>query len=186
MLGLRPRRQKQVTTLARVRYSESVSVGKSPTIRDIERLARRDEFQALLDLDTEGEPGQILSPNVEATWAHAFDLQHERVSIDVGTLRSRSVDEFLRALQRIAKPVYVHSLFGRRAAAMMIVHLALERGLSGRGAVAEGKTLGLDCEIESLRRFIEAEIDGRHSRAGKPATAGLDADPRARLGQAAE
>lgn len=186
MLGLRPRRQKQVTTLAHVRYSESVSLGRSPTIRDIEKLAREERFRALLDLDTEGEPEQILSPNVEATWAHAFDLQHERVSIDVDALRSRSVDEFLKTLQRIEKPVYVHSLCGRRAAAMMIVHLALERRLSGSGAVAEGKTLGLDCEIEQLRRFIEAEIDERRSRARGPATTGPGTDPRPRLGEAAE
>lgn len=73
-----------------------------------QQLARKAGFRALLNLNTEGEPGQILSPNVEATWAHAFELQHERVSIEVGNLRSEGMYRFLETLQKIGKPVYVH------------------------------------------------------------------------------
>ena len=163
MLGLRPRKRQQ-TTLDRLRYSDSISLGQSPTIRDIELLVRKAGFRALLNLNTEGEPGQILSPHVEATWAHAFELQHERVSIDVANPRSESVDSFLETLQKIGKPVYVHSLRGRRAAALMIVHLALGRRLSASEAFAEAKALGIDCEIEELRAFTESEVDRRTGR----------------------
>jgi len=161
MLGLRPRSSRQTTKLDLVRYSDSVSLGKSPTIRDIETLARKAGIRALLNLNTEGEPGQLLSPNVEATWAHASGLQHERVSSDVGGLRSEWVDRFLDSLQKVRKPVYVHSLRGRRAATVMIIHLALARGLSEEQALAEAKVLGIDCELELLRSFVSSELDQR-------------------------
>jgi protein tyrosine phosphatase (PTP) superfamily phosphohydrolase (DUF442 family) len=153
---------------ARIRYDDGVSLGSSPTIRDIERLARKAGFRALLNLNTEGEPGQILSPNVEATWAHTFEMQHERVSIDLGCLRSEWVDEFLETLREIAKPVYVHSRRGRRAAALMTVHLALDRRISGDGALALAKTLGIDCALEQLQRFTASEADRRALPHGPP------------------
>jgi protein tyrosine phosphatase (PTP) superfamily phosphohydrolase (DUF442 family) len=145
----------------RLRYSDLISLGVSPTIRDIGQLARKAGFRALLNLNTEGEPGQRLSPNVEATWAHAFELEHQRASIDVATLRPEQVDRFLEALREIHKPVYVHSLGGQRAKAMMTIHLALERGLGGRQALTQAQGLGLDCGLEPLRGFVEAEVDRR-------------------------
>ena len=140
---------------------DRTSFGKSPTIRDIEMLSRKAGFRALLNLNTEGEPDQILSPNVESTWAHTFEMQHERVSTDLAALGSERVDEFLRALHLIAKPVYVHSLRGRRAAALVTIYLALERRVSGSDALAAEKALGLDCAPESLRRFVVSEVDRR-------------------------
>jgi hypothetical protein len=98
---------------------------------------------------------------VEATWAHTFEMQHERVSIDPEVLRSECVDEFLATLEEIVKPVYIHSLLGRRAAALMTIHLALERKISGTEALAEAKTLGLDCALEQLQRFTVSEVDRR-------------------------
>lgn len=166
LLGLRPARRRQPTALDRRRYDDGVSLGKSPTIRDIEMLSRKAGFRALLSLNTEGEPGEILSPNVEATWAHTFEMQHERVSIDPGGPRSECVDEFLETLRKIAKPVYVHSLRGRRAAALMTLHLALERELSGNDALAKAKALDLDCELERLERFIVLEVNRRTDPSG--------------------
>ena len=169
-LGLRPPRRRQRTALDRQRYRDGVFLGKSPTIRDIEMLARKAGFRALLNLNTEGEPGQILSPNVEATWAHTFEMQHERVSIDSRVLRSEWVDKFLETLQEIAKPVYVHSLLGRRAAALMTIHLALECRISGNEALAEARALGIDCALEQLQRFTASEVDRRSDSFG-PANA---------------
>jgi protein tyrosine phosphatase (PTP) superfamily phosphohydrolase (DUF442 family) len=167
ILGLRPPRKKQPTKLDRRRYGPGISLGKSPTVRDIEKLARKAGFRALLNLNTEGEPGEILSPNVEATWAHTFEMQHERVSIDLEALRPERVDRFLETLRTIAKPVYVHSLQGRRAAALLTVHLALECKISGSDALVRAKTLGLDCALERLQSFTVSEVDRRTHPGGQ-------------------
>lgn len=154
---------------APLRYGDGVFLGKSPAIRDIERMARKRGFRSVIDLDTEGEPGEILSPNVEASWCHTFELRHERVSMDPAFPIRTTVDRFLDTLERIPKPVYVHSLNGRRAAALITIHLGLQLRLSGEEALERARELGIDCELEHLRRFVRAELDARVRAAGEPA-----------------
>ena len=144
-----------------VRYDRDIALGRTTTVDGIGRLAREEGFRAILDLNTEGEPDELLSPNVEATWAHTFELEHGRVSTDPGRLRSARADEFLVELERIAKPVFVHSRHGRRAAALLTVHLGLERRCSGREALARARALGIDCQREDLREFVASEVDAR-------------------------
>lgn len=169
-LGFRPPRSRGRTTLDCHRIDDDLALGSSPTIGDIERLARKAGFRTILNLNMEGEPGQILSPNVEATWAHTFEMQHERVSIDLGLLLPERVDRFLETLRASAKPIFVHSLGGRRAAALTTIHLALARRIPGSEALAAAKALGIDCELESLRRFAVSEVDRRtrHSAPDAP------------------
>lgn len=158
--NLRPRawpRQR----LVRSQCGEGLWVGCSPTLADIEDLARKDGLRSLVNLNTEGEPGETMSPNVEASWAHALDLRHERVSFAADLPRSGDADRFLQALASVPTPVFVHSQHGRRAAAMILVHLGLERRISGAAAVQAAKGLGVTCALDSLRRFAESEVDRR-------------------------
>jgi hypothetical protein len=112
---------------------------------------------------------------VEASWAHAFEMQHERAAFSAELPRSEGVDRFLDRLRTIARPVLVHSLEGHRAAALMTLHLALERNLAAGEAAEEGRTLGFDRVPEPLRRFVAAEIDRRRRPAG-PSTVPDEAD----------
>lgn len=154
----------------RASYAGGISVGESPTIEAIGALARKQGFRAILCLNTEGEPGQVLSPNVEASWAHTFELQHLRVGVDPKRPFSRSVDEFLQALATSARPVYVHSLHGHRAAALLVVHVARTERIAGQAALAKVSALGLDCGSDELRRFALAEADRCSGlAAGEPA-----------------
>lgn len=155
-----------------LRFSERVFLGRSPGLRDMERLARREGFRALLSLNTEGEAGEVLSPNVEASWAHTFGMQHERADFTAELPRSEWVDRFLETLRTIARPVYVHSLGGDRAAALLTVHLALERDLAGRVAVETAGTLGIECSSQRLRAFVVSEIDRRRRPEGPPLASG--------------
>lgn len=147
----------------RVRIGAGLALGGSPSLAQIEDLVRRDGLRSLVNLNTEGEVGEILSPNVEASWAHALDLRHERASFSAELPRSGDVDRFLRVLASLPRPTLVHSLHGRRAAAMILVHLGLERGLTGAGAVRAATDLGITVSLDSLRAFAEAEIDRRGS-----------------------
>jgi len=149
--------------LVRFQCGAGLSVGCSPTLADIEDLVRKEGLRSLLNLNTEGEPGETLSPNVEASWAHALDLRHERASFAADLPRVGDVDRFLQALASVPRPVFVHSLHGRRAAAMILVHLGLEQGLSGAAAVQAAKGLGITCTLDSLRRFAESEVDRRRA-----------------------
>lgn len=160
LLNLRPR----VGTRERhIRYhcGKGLSLGRSPSLADIESLIRKEGLRSLVNLNTEGEPHEVMSPNVEASWAQALNLRHERVSISAVAPRSEDVGRFLHALECVPRPVFVHSLHGGRAAAMILVHLGLEQRISGTAAVHFAKGLGISCAPDSLRAFAESEVDGR-------------------------
>ncbi len=91
-----------------VRFDSSISAGGQLSRKDIDRLAK-EGFRSILNLSEEEEPGQFLSPNVEATWAHANAMEHGRVSVFVDHLHSHWVDLLLEALDELPRPVYVHS-----------------------------------------------------------------------------
>ena len=154
-----------------VRCDDHVSLGCSPTVRGVEWLALNRGFRAILNLNLEGEPDELLSPNLEATWAHTYEMQHERVSIELSVPAALPVDEFLEALEGIAKPVYVHSRHGRRAAALATIHLALRRRWPGQKALARAEAAGIDCEDPGLKALVVAEVDGRRARPAEPRTA---------------
>src|SRR5262245_41665264 len=94
----------------------------------LERLAKQG-FRAVLNLSAEGEAGAPLSPNVEASWAHALALEHGRLSVFVDDLVPELVDRFRAVLATLRRPVYVESLHGRRAAALLTIELARRRRL---------------------------------------------------------
>jgi protein tyrosine phosphatase (PTP) superfamily phosphohydrolase (DUF442 family) len=160
--NLRPRTQRR-QQLVRFPCGDGLSLGCSPTLADIEDLARRGGLRSLVNLNTEGEPSAAMSPNVEASWAHALDLRHERVSFAADLPRVGDVDRFLQVLASVPRPVFVHSQNGRRAAAMILIHLGLEQRIPGTAAVQAAKGLGVTCTLDSLRRFAESEIDRRNS-----------------------
>lgn len=156
---------------ASIRYDEQCSLGPSPSVAEIEWLARHAGVRALLNLNEEGEAGQALSPNVEASWAHTHGMEQERVSIPLGPIDGSSTERFLRTLEAIAKPVYVHSAAGDRAAAMMTIHLGLTRGLGGAEAERTARSLGLAIRSEALLRSSIAEVDRQRAPAPVPAAA---------------
>ena len=154
--------------IPRFRFDSSISGGGQLFRKDIDRLAR-EGFRSILNLSEEGEAGQLLSPNVEATWAHANAMEHGRVSVPVDHQQSHSVDRFLKALAELPRPVYVHSETGRRAAALLTIKMALDRRLSGDQALAAAESMGMDCESDALKRFVRAEVERRQPKPAAPA-----------------
>jgi len=146
-----------------VELMDGFFVGRSPTQRQIEWLARRRRLRSIVDLNVEGERGQVLSPNVEASWAHAYRLIHERVSLDARLPWGPRVEHFLATIARLERPVYVHSLHGRRAAAMATIALGVELGCSGAEAMERARERGIDgayTESHTLLSFSDREVPG--------------------------
>ena len=147
-----------------VRYGSEVALGPAPTIDEIEEL-EREGFRSMICLDVEGEERQALTPNVEATWAHTFEMRHERLSVDQHFLDSKLVQRFRALLAAVEKPVYVHSRDGRRAAALMTIEFGRARGLTGAQALEQAAQLGFSCDDERLRAFVLREVDRRRPSA---------------------
>jgi protein tyrosine phosphatase (PTP) superfamily phosphohydrolase (DUF442 family) len=149
--------------LAGARLFESVRIGGAIERDGIEALARAG-FRALLAVGAEGEPGELLSPSVEASWAHTFGLAHARLYVD-GLPPGSAVDELRARLRELPRPLYVHSREGERAIALAAVLLALERGLDGERALEEAAAAGRAIASPDLRRFVIEELRVRASAA---------------------
>jgi uncharacterized protein (TIGR01244 family) len=144
----------------RFRQDDGVLAGGELTRRDLDRLARQG-VRSIVDLREEGEPGQQLSPNVAAAWAHACDLEYRRVSVSVEHLVPQHADLFLQALEASPRPVYVQSAKGLRAAAFLILSLALDQGLDVPGALGRARALDLPALSPVLERFVREELRRR-------------------------
>lgn len=142
--------------LADTRLFEGVRIGGALSQRDLAGLARRG-FRAVVRIGHEGEPGQLQSASVEASWAHAFDLEHRRVYLH-GLPRGEHVEELRRALTLVPRPAYLHSGGDERAAALAIVLLALERQLDADRALTAAAASGLELRDESLRAFVAGHL----------------------------
>lgn len=146
----------------RFRFDADIWGGAQPSLKGLERLARQG-FRSILNLSSEGEAGPQLSPNVEASWAHALAMEHARLSVYANNLRPELVERFQQALDVLPRPVYVGSRTGRRAAAFLTIRLARERGLTADQAFDAARSLGMDCESEELRSFVRAALEPREA-----------------------
>ncbi len=140
--------------------ADGVLAGGELTRRDLDRLARQD-VRSIVDLREEGEPGQQLSPNVAAAWAHACDLEYRRVSVSLDHLRPEHVEAFLQALTASPRPVYVQSANGLRSAAFLILRMALDHGLDASGVLSRARELDLPALSPSLELFVREELGRR-------------------------
>ena len=100
---------------------------------------------------------------MEATWAHTFDLRHERLAIDEHFLDRGLAQRFHDLFAEVEKPVYVHSREGGRARELMAIELGRSRGLTGAQALDSAAQIGLACDGPRLRAFVVREVDRRRS-----------------------
>lgn len=107
-------------------FSRDLAAGSSPGKRDLEYLRERG-YRSVVNLNPEGVAVAPLSPNVEATWAHAEALEHARVAL-YDFPSSSDVDAFLELYDRLPKPLYVHSVEGTSALAMAWIAVSATGG----------------------------------------------------------
>ena len=138
-----------------VTLDEGLFVGPELDPRGIEKLSHAG-FRAIVNVAEEGEPGQILSPNVEATWAHTFELAHVRHS--VGAFPEREdVERLSGILAELPRPIYLHATREERALGLGLAAVAQLRGWSLEQALREAESLAIDSR--SLERLL-AEVLG--------------------------
>jgi len=110
-------------------------------------------FRSIVNLALEGEPGQCLSPNVEASWAHTFELYHTRLS--VGSFpRREEFERLCQLLDDLPQPIYLHSTGGERALAMGLACVSRRRGWSRQQALRESESRAIVLRSASLKRFL--------------------------------
>lgn len=145
----------------RIRINDGLSVDTGqPTREELERLAQ-EGFRTVVNLRTEGEQNQPLSPEAEGEAARKAGLDYLHIPVASTDPRPEQVDQFREKLDELPKPVLVHCASGKRSGAFAVLQLADQQGLSGDEALTRAWTLGFDWKSPELEGFVRRYLDQR-------------------------
>jgi len=146
-----------------ITISNELTVGGQPSAGDLEQL-HRDGFKSIVNLRTEGEDDQALSPADEGEKARAAGLTYLHLPVSGANMRPEQVDEFRRELSALPKPVFVHCHKGKRAGAFTMMHLAVTAGQSGDETLQQAEQMGFQCDVPALKEFVKTYVDQNQAK----------------------
>jgi uncharacterized protein (TIGR01244 family) len=139
------------------RLTDKVTVGGQPTVDDLRQL-RAQGFVAVVNLRTDGEAGQPLSPESEGFAAHEVGLAYHHLPVALPQLDPAHVRCLRDAIQAAPGPVYVHCGAGQRACALSLLAMAAP-GATGVELIARAAEAGLPIQDERLDGFVREQIE---------------------------
>lgn len=133
-----------------------VACGAVLSIPDLERLVRLG-FKSVLSLDQAGEPGQALSPHVEASWIRALAMTPHWVPVDPARILSEDVDRFVDTVSSVPGPVLVHSNGPERSSAFSTIWVGVTRGLNTSQALRAVADMDLSID-QRCKGLVDREL----------------------------
>ncbi len=143
--------------------SNELTVGGQPSATDLEKL-RADGFKSIVNLRTEGEDDQALSPAEEGEKARATGLTYVHLPVSGANMQPERVDEFRRELSVLPKPVFIHCHKGKRAGAFTMMHLAVTAGQSGDETLKQAEQMGFQCDVPALKELVKNYVDNNQAK----------------------
>ena len=134
------------------KISAKVMVGQQPSAKELADL-RAQGVATVVNLRTEGEKNQPLSPDDEGGEAKAAGLSYHHIPVSIPSLSTQQVKAVREAIQNSEGPVYVHCGAGQRACALSL--LVTESDGSFEDLVSKAAGLGFPVVDDQLRDFIE-------------------------------
>ncbi|MAT14685.1 MAG: phosphatase [Planctomyces sp.] len=147
----------------RIRIDESLTIGPQPSREQIKDLARSG-FKTVVNFRTTGEEGEPHSPHEERGVVESEGMQYLHVPVSMSSMNAEVVDRFRERIESLPEPIYAHCKSGTRAGAMFMMHLAAEKGLTGRRTLEQAELLGFKCDKQELKDFVKHYVDD-HSNA---------------------
>lgn len=145
-----------------IKINEQVSVGPQPSKEEIKQLSQQG-FRSVINFRTEGEDEQPLSPDAEGQQVRAEELEYLHIPVSMESMRPELVDEFREKYATLPKPVFAHCKSGKRAGAMVMMHQAVEQGMTGEQTLKQAEEMGFECEQEELREFVKNYVDSHNT-----------------------
>ena len=142
----------------RIKISEEITVGAQPTEEALRQLAE-DGYKAVVNLRVAGENDQPISPKEEGVQVKELGMRYLHIPVSMDTMEPQTVDRFRQEVARLPSPVFVHCHKGMRAGALVMMHTAIESGVSGEQTLDKAAELGFQCDIPQLKQFVESYID---------------------------
>ena len=102
-----------------------------------------------------------MSPEEEGEVVQGTGLKYLHVPVSMDGMDEKKVDQFREQYQSLPKPVFAHCKSGKRAGAMMMMHTAVEQGISGEQALEKAKEMGFECDKPELEQFVKQYVNNR-------------------------
>lgn len=141
-----------------MKINDQVTVSGQPTDDELKEIASQG-FKSIVNFRAEGEEEHQLSPSEEGKIVEALGLSYVHIPVSLKALNSESVDQFREQYEKLPKPVFAHCKSGKRAGAMVMMHLAVEQGMSGERALRQAEEMGFQCDQPELKQFVETYVD---------------------------
>lgn len=145
-----------------MKVNDQVTVGPQPSEENIQEISRQG-FKSVVNFRTEGEDEQPLSPDAEGGRVRAAGMEYLHIPVSMESMRPQLVDQFREAYSNLPGPVFAHCKSGKRAGAMVMMHTAVEQGMTGEETLEKAEEMGFECEEEELRQFVRQYVDA-HAR----------------------
>jgi uncharacterized protein (TIGR01244 family) len=139
------------------KLTDKVTVGGQPSVDDLHTL-RAQGYVAVVNLRTEGEAGQPLSPEAEGFAAHELGLDYRHLPVAIPELGPDHVHRLRKAIDQASGPVYVHCGAGQRACALSLLATA-EPGTRGEALIARAAEAGLPVHDQRLGDFVRERAE---------------------------
>lgn len=144
------------------KLTDRLLVGAQPTAEDLDRLYDAG-VAMVINLRTDGENGQALSPSAEGEAAASAGLAYRHIPVSLTSLSGEQVEAVKAAIAEAEGPVYMHCGAGQRACAIGL----LATGGGGGDAQAHASVLGFPMTDEALIRFVRAEVKSERESDGE-------------------
>lgn len=144
------------------KISDQVSVGPQPSEDDIQQINSQG-FKTVVNFRTEGEEDQPLSPEAEGEKVEATGMEYLSIPVSMKSMGPELVDQFREKYPDLPKPVFAHCKSGKRAGAMVMMHMAVEQGMTGEQTLQKAKEMGFECDQPELEQFVKGYVD-KHSK----------------------
>jgi uncharacterized protein (TIGR01244 family) len=147
-----------------MKISDQVTVGAQPSEDQLQQLGKQG-FKSVVNFRTEGEEDQPLSPKAEGEKVKAAGMTYLHVPVSMKSMGPELVDQFREKYAALPKPVFAHCKSGKRAGAMVMMHMAVEQGMSGEQTLQQAEKMGFKCDQPELKEFVKSYVDG-HTKKG--------------------
>lgn len=132
------------------KVSEDMSAAGQLSPEQLQQAAQ-EGFKSVLNLRSPNEPGFLSD---EQQQAEAVGLQYACVPLEVSEPNQELVEEAIRKIENLPKPVLVHCGAGARAGAIALIGTALQEGLTYEQITEKAQELGVSLEQPHLNQFL--------------------------------
>jgi len=146
-----------------MKISDQVTVGAQPTEDQLQQLGKQG-FKSVVNFRTEGEEDQPLSPQAEGEKVESAGMTYLHVPVSMKAMGPELVDQFREKYAALPKPVFAHCKSGKRAGAMVMMHVAVEQGMTGEQTLQQAKEMGFECDQPQLEQFVRQYVDSHTAK----------------------